>query len=105
MFIYFGYFALVSLEFTNEFMCECVVDASGTISGRGRYVLTSVVEHDIEHFVVMADEHADALARAGVPYLACLVHASCDNRRAIPIELSAAYFGFMTDQRMHSSKN
>lgn len=78
-------------------MGERVVHTSGCIGRRSCDILTRVVEHDVEDLVLVTDEHAETLTRAGVPYLTRLVHAARDYGRAVPVELSAANLRLVTD--------
>ena len=92
----------MALQFADQLVRERIIHAGRAVGRRCRYVLARVVEDDVEHLVLVAQQHANALARTGVPNLARPVHAARDDHGTVPVELSAAYFGLVTDQRVYA---
>ena len=83
-------------------MRQGIVHARRTVSRRGGNILSRVVKDDVQHLVLMATQHAQALARARVPHLARPVHAARDYRGAVPVELGAADLGLVADERVEA---
>lgn len=79
-----------------------VVHSGGGISRSSQEIFTGKIKRDVQHFIIMAREGAHALTSVRVPNLTFLIHGSCCNQGAIPVELRTTDLCFVANERVQT---
>ena len=67
----------MALQKRNTGACKHIINASVSVCAGCRQFVSSCVETCVKHFVIMASEGFNALARADIPKFASAVNAAC----------------------------